>query len=389
MASPLESCGKPLFFKVADSAEPDLGPDSDQTVRVVVQSLTLMQKEALVVSKGGGPTWRLSSDEGAYLMGDDVAPCPLSFVTTGMLASYMNEVLALANERDISIQDIKLTLDNTYTMSGSALRGTMQGGALPVELNAMIDSENDPDSLLQLVKDAVSVSVVNGLLGRALENRFNLVHNGVQVETGRVSSIGNSSEPDFEDRFRLLKPVEGDWDRLVRRAGMSPRSEEKSSQTGSSYADHQERQLHLRGTCTLRADGVKEIEQHLYNPHGSIFHFLSDEQEGRAPDAEAYISAGIAFCFMTQFGRYAKNVKKDLKEYRITQDIQFTRGSCLGNGVQSGAVEPVETHVYLVTNEEDDFAREMLDMAEQTCFLHALCRTELGTNIHINEYGVS
>ena len=43
---------------------------------------------------------------------------------------------------------------------------------------------------------------------------------------------------------------------------------------------------------------------------------MSDEPQGlggrsRAPDAVTYISAGIGFCFMTQFGRYAKIIKKE------------------------------------------------------------------------------
>ncbi|NIO43025.1 MAG: OsmC family peroxiredoxin, partial [Burkholderiales bacterium] len=43
----------------------------------------------------------------------------------------MNEILALAAQRDITINNITLVQDNFYTMEGSALRGTMVGGALP------------------------------------------------------------------------------------------------------------------------------------------------------------------------------------------------------------------------------------------------------------------
>jgi organic hydroperoxide reductase OsmC/OhrA len=114
------------------------------------------------------------------------------------------------------------------------------------------------------------------------------------------------------------------------------------------------------------------------NPHGSIFHFLSEEGRqprapGRAPDALTYMSAGIAFCFMTQFGRYARIVRKDLASYSVIQDTHF---SAIGSGPLPTA-DPVETHVYLETSEDDEFARTILDMAEQTCFLHALCRSEL------------
>ena len=45
--------------------------------------------------------------------------------------------------------------------------------------------------------------------------------------------------------------------------------------------------------------------------------------------------------------------------------------------------DPIETHVYLDTSEPDEVAQEMLDMSEQTCFLHAFCRTELKTKLKI------
>ena len=58
-----------------------------------------MQKEALVINGATGKAWRFASDEGAYLAGHDIGPCPLSFLTTGMVASYMNEITALAASR--------------------------------------------------------------------------------------------------------------------------------------------------------------------------------------------------------------------------------------------------------------------------------------------------
>ena len=51
-----------------------------------------MQKEAIVASARSGKAWRLASDEGPYLDGFDSAPCPLSFLTTGMVSSYFNEI---------------------------------------------------------------------------------------------------------------------------------------------------------------------------------------------------------------------------------------------------------------------------------------------------------
>ena len=108
------------------------------------------------------------------------------------------------------------------------------------------------------------------------------------------------------------------------------------------------------------------------------------------------MAAGVAFCFMTQLGRYAAILGKDLHGYRIVQDTRFP-GRAASAGAPSsagaapagpgatpgdiaslpGAAGAVETHVYLDTREGVDFARRCLDMGEQTCFLHALYRTPL------------
>jgi hypothetical protein len=47
----------------------------------------------------------------------------------------------------------------------------------------------------------------------------------------------------------------------------------------------------------------------------------------------------------------------------------------------------VETHVYLATPEEEEFSRTTLDMGEQTCFLHATCRTDLGIDVEVVSTG--
>lgn len=385
----LGSSSKPLFFKVANGAS--IGAEAPasrrgEAVRAFARSLSAMQKEALVVSRRTGAVWRLASDEGAYLNGDDEAPCPLSFLTAGMVSSYMEEILALAKSRRIALDGIRLIQDNYYTMRGSALKGTMTGGAKDIELEAQIESPADRDTLAKLVQDATAASPINGLMRRQHESLFTLTQNGRVIPCGRVATADSASPPPLPDgAFDEASPAAGDWSTLIVRNGMSPKTEETTGFAGSSLAEHQDRVLHVRGICTLRPDGIKQIEQQLFNPHGSIFRFLSDEApanggRGLAPDACTYLSAGIAFCFMTQLGRYAKIAKKDLGDYRIVQDTHFSRGGASG---ETGEADPVETHVHLVTGEDDAFARTALDMSEQTCFLHALCRTALKAKIRI------
>ena len=392
--NPLATCGKPLFFPVDNIQAVQIGtPDIrlGEAIRLGVRSLTDMQKEALVYSARTGALWRLASDEGAYLAGLDEAPCPLSFLTTGMVSATMNELLALARQRQIEIADIRLIQDNFYTMSGSARAGTMTGGARDVRLTAQIASTTDRDTLQKLVSDASIASPLNGLMRGSQPSLFALSHNQQTIATGAAVPLSGPIATDPGDRFDASRPASGDWSSLIRRAGQSPEAAHTVTRAGDSLTDHQDRLLHVRGICTLREDGVKQVEQHLYNPHGSIFTFLCDESEGfggkgLAPDAASFMAAGIGFCFMTQFGRYAKIVKKSLNDYRILQDIHFSLGGATAETGRPGAADPVETHVFLDTGESDDFARTALDMAEQTCFLHAFCRTDLKTIVAVQSY---
>ena len=86
---------------------------------------------------------------------------------------------------------------------------------------------------------------------------------------------------------------------------------------------------------------------------------------------------------MTQFGRYAKALKKDLRSYRIIQDTHFSLGGASGGTGKPGEADPVETHVYLESGEDDAYGLTALDMAEQICFLHAFCRTDLKAKVKI------
>ncbi|WP_311172111.1 OsmC family protein [Halobellus ordinarius] len=139
--------------------------------------------------------------------------------------------------------------------------------------------------------------------------------------------------------------------------------------------------LHIRGTCTIGEDGVKTVEVELFSPISTVFELRSEEPSGhggrgRAPPAMTYVAAGLGFCFMTQIGRYADIVDRDLDAYRIVQETHFSVGA-RERGEAPGRADPVETAVFLDADGSESSARDIVEMSEQTCFLHALCRTEL------------
>jgi uncharacterized OsmC-like protein len=390
MSTPLEDFGYPLGFEVTDWTSPLLDapePRLGQSQQTLVRSLSGMQKEALVTDSVSGTTWRLVSDEGEYLDGDDIAPAPLAFMTTGMVSSFATELLALAEDRGIEINDVTLVQDNYYTMNGSALRGTMTGGALPVELSVDLDADASADTLCDLVETATRTSPVNGLVTDVRESTFELSLNGSAVPVEGDGTATATSVDDPKAVFDDLAYEAAEQDRpIIHRTGRTtdplPDAEEKyTSGSGSSLREDQDRVLHIRGVCTIGDEGAKTVEVELYSPIGTVFELRSDEPashggRGRAPPVMTYVAAGLGFCFMTQIGRYADIVDRDLDAYRIVQDTHFSLGA-RERREEPGAAEPVETAVFLDADESESSAYDILDMSEQTCFLHALCRSDL------------
>lgn len=378
------------FFKVANADGVGITAPENRKGDALctwVRALSGFQKEALVRSAHTGDTWRLVSDEGPYLNGHDAAPCPLAFLSTGMVASFMNEITALADTRGIAIRKLKLIQDNFYTMKGSMPKRTMVGGAENIELTVEIDCDLADGPLNDFLVEAIYASPLNGLMRGQLDSLFKLSRNGVELPTAQATELDGPILPDPGDRFADAKPVQSDLT-LMEPVGVTPKKDvAKGTATGgSSLSDEQDRRLNIGAVAVLREDGLKDLQQMQYSPHGTSFRFLSSE-DGRAPDANTLISAGIAFCFMTQFGRFVSMLKLDLPDYRILQNTHFSLGGASGGTGVAGTADPIETHVYLTTSESEAVAQEMLDISEKTCFLHAFCRTDLKTKLTIRRTG--
>ena len=374
------------FFKVANADEIGIQAPENRigdADRTWVRSLSGFQKEALVRSAKTGDTWRFVSDEGQYLNGHDAACCPLAFLSCGMAASYMNEITALAEQRGVEIRKLKLIQDNYYTMKGSMMKRTMVGGAENIELQVEIDCDLDDAALNDFLVNATYASPLNGLMRGQIGSLFKLSKNGSELATANALEFSGAILPDPGDHFAKAMPTDA-TDGLMTKVGPTPKKDVGggTATNASSLSDEQNRRLNIGAVAELRKDGIKQIQQMQYSPYGTSFMLLSSE-DGRAPDANTLISAGIGFCFMTQFGRFVSMLKLDLPDYRIVQDTHFSLGGASGGTGKAGSADPIETHVYLETSESDATAQEMLDISEKTCFLHAFCKTDLKTKLKI------
>lgn len=388
----IQSSTFPLVFRVANTPQLGCAPPATApaTVRTVTRALEGMQKEAIVCSGAAGLAWRMVCDEGPYLNGTDLAPFPLAFFTAGLAGTFMEEFIELAKQRQVAIRSFELIQDNRYTMEGSALRGTMTGSALPVDLDIRVETDASKETINNLVCAAVAASPANALLRDILKCRFSVTSNGERIAPGRVPAIDNAAENDPDKIFDLADPdsTVGIASDIISKVGAAEVLFGVEGGVGSSLAADQKRELHVRGTCRIREDGIKEIRTQLFKPIGSVFRFLSDDSpqfggQGRAPSGLDYLSAGIAFCYMTQLGRYATILKKQL-DYRIVQDTNFSLPGASGETGQTAIAYPIETHVFVDTSGGDDFVRQLVDMGEQTCFLHAACRSQVKSKIRIS-----
>jgi organic hydroperoxide reductase OsmC/OhrA len=375
---------RPRFFVVGNATALDLRPPPPRhavALRVWARSLAGMQKEALVASSASGAVWRLVSDEGPYLNGFDEAPFPLAFMSAGLGAACFAALAAQARRHDFDPGRLEVTLDSYYTMEGSALRGTMTGAALAPELHVAV-SDGAPASLPpRLVTDAIRGSAVDALLAEAHDSRFSLTHNGRQIPAGRVTPLPGPVPADPATLFDRLTSGDSATAGAPIRKTRPATSHGGDGGQGSSLRSEQKRQLHVRASCGLRSDGLTRIGISLFSPSGSSFELLSEEPAAgipaRAPDAATLMAAGIAFCFMTQLGRYATITKRPLSGYRVVQDTHLSAMVAAAGADRGGRADAVETHVFVDSADGDEFARELVDMGEQTCFLHALCRTAL------------
>lgn len=397
----IESSGFPLVFRVADDpaavpARPSGASGGVISLRTDVRAFEGMQKEA-IVTLASGARWRMVSDEGPYLNGTDLAPFPLAFFAAGMQFSFLSQLLQGARAQSIDVGGIALAQDNFYTMEGSFLRGDAVGGALPPRLEIALESDADPEVIGQLVRMAEASSGAQALMRTAMTNTFALTHNGEAraVEGVEASSTAMHAEPSFEGIVpNADHPGMHD---IITKASEAETVHGVEGGAGSSLKAEQKRTLHVHGDAH-GVDGVAmETDIRLFKPIGSSFRFRCDEVAANgghetAPPPLAYTAAGIAFCYMTQLGRYAHILGKELAGYSLVQDMSFRFAGDIGAGTLEVAADPVDTHVFLHTGESDDLARDFIRTGARTCFLHAAMggshRSEIGVSVNGAELAV-
>jgi len=385
----IEGRGFPLAFKVSDGRV--AGVVSGHTpardvYRVEARTMGGHQKEVLVTEGAAGTTWRLTSDEGAILKGSDLAPFPLAFYNAGLHADFANRAMAVARARGVALTIDGLEIANRYYFQGSFARGTGEGSAEAVTVHVKARSPAPREAVLSVLEAALVASPAHATLAAPQKNTFALYVNGRRCPVTRVAP---SAAGDETDPFAVHKsapaplgpaaPYQGIVERIAQAAPAAPPP-----------------LLPAEGRVPIFIPGVSGpgampgLVATTVTPRvGHAFRITCDERPdgNAAPSGLACIAAGVAFCYMTQFTRYIEHRRHRVRAIRFVQTLPFTLAGNAVDGSLAGGLEPVDTHVFLHAEEPDEVMQNLLEVAENTCYLHAALRSTLPGQVALSLNG--
>lgn len=376
----LSSSGHPLAFKVASAAQAHAlfgGGAGEALVRVEARALNGHQKEALVAEGEGGDLWRLSSDEGPGLKGTDLAPFPLAFFNAAMHGDYAAGALALARAHGVALEALEVAIDNQYYFSGSFFKGTGQGTAEPVVVRAAAQAHGASELVRRILESALAASPVHAAFATPLRNVFALYVNGRRTPVKRVAP---AAAPDAVDPFLAHARAPAPLAAADALADIVERLAPDPAATAPRDIPPEGRvPIPIRGSGRLADPAGVFATTVLPASAGARFRLLTDARAAgrRAPTAIALAAVGVAFCFMTQFGRYIEHRKHKVHGLRLVQTWRMRRTGGAEDFSLRGGVDPVETHVFLNADEPDEVMQTLLEIAENTCYLHAALRSAL------------
>lgn len=383
MTGHIDAHGDPLAFKLRQGSvrSPLLTGSGRDVIKVEARQMAHHQKEAVVTEGVDGSAWRLTSDEGLHLKGTDLAPFPLGFFNAGLQGDLYRHLRRLAPAHGVTLDDVQLRVVNHYWLTGSFIHGTGEGHAEAPDLDVEIRSSASADAVKALVAAAIDASPAFAYIRAPLDaNSFALYINGRRRP---VDGVANSPAGDATDPYRVYaqapRPLDagGPTDLIVK----TGEKEEGASQLAAATVTNKLIR-NIFGTGRPRGSaGLFEVDTYLGVPGSSHFRLVSDEGDGdAAPSGLAYLSAGIAFCYMTQLSRYIENMKMAISGVRLVQNNPYSTAAKAG-------VEPIDTHLFLNGEAPEETHLKLLTVAARTCYLHACAKTPHEPNVRVVHNG--
>ncbi|MFM8554862.1 MAG: hypothetical protein ACKODG_01555 [Betaproteobacteria bacterium] len=379
----IDSSGFPLCFKTQHGSgqSPVLGlEDARDTFVVQARAMGGHQKEAVVSEGKAGSSWRMVSDEGPGLQGTDLAPFPLGFMSAGMQADFMNRIRQRARAQSIAITSLDTELITDYAFQGSFFKGNGRGYAYAPQLRVRIETASPVTAIRDLVVESLAASPLFAAWRTPVVNTFALYANGRRRP---LSTLAASLAPDAEDPFKAWRhsprPLAGEEhsSAIIERIGQAVVTERPPS------ADWQPGRVDIpiHGRSTMDGTSTRSLTWS-NRAGGTQFALRTDEgTTQRAPSGLGYAFAGVAFCLMTQLLRYVEHHKMSIRALRLVQvsDCEITGGRAQPHAL--------DTHIFVHGDEPDAVMERLVEMAANTCYLHAAFHATLEPSLKLEING--
>jgi len=374
--------GDPLAFRFRQGrGRSPLLTSGRDVIKVEARQMAGHQKEAVVTEGADGAAWRLTSDEGRHLKGTDLAPFPLGFFNAGMQADLYGRMRRIAAARGIALDQVTIRAVNHYWLTGSFIQGTGEGHAEAPDIEVQVQSGASADAVDALVAAAMDASPAIAFLRAPLTgNSFALTVNGRRRP---VTGVANSPGADAVDPYRAYASAPRPLDPAARRdlIEKTGRVEQGTPEAAPATVTNKLIRNIFGDGKSIGGDGPFEVDTFLGVPGASHFKLVGDEGDGgAAPCGLALLSAGIAFCYMTQLSRYIENMKMNIHGVRLVQLNPYVAGA-------KAAVEPIDTHLFLNGEAPEETHLQLLTIAARTCYLHAASKNPVEPKLRIVHNG--
>ena len=386
MSYAIDTYGYPLGFKANTENKPStltLNKQGREIIQVEACHLQGHQREA-ILTEGGGAAWRLTSDEGLHLKGTDLAPFPFGYFNAGLQADLLNRIRHYANVLKRPLIDLHMKLDNEYWLLGSFVTGSGRGVANPSQIEIRIKSDFSDSEIIQLIKHAMQASPCIDFLNSVLKSTFSLTINGKRkILNELVDPMVDIPMDPFLRYPTALQPIKSNQPEIdiIRKLATREDGHVSIAPPGSTTKIIRNIKGH---SYFSNPQGITEIESWLGLPGMSHFQFISDEGGTcKAPSGLGLLSAGIAFCFITQIARYIENMKLQVNGIRLVQYNPFSITAGENSIADIGRAEPIQTHLFLNGTLSDDMFENLLNMSARTCYLHASALNSLPPKIKL------
>ena len=390
----LDTKNKPLIYCYKNSDDLT-GIQKSPIIHILTEAIDLdgMQKEAFISSGRNSSGWRLPTDESLHLRGADAAPQPLAMHNAAVQNCLLDQVKIILKEKQVAVKSCSITVDTYFNIKGSFFRGDIKSCLKDIVIKFEFEGNLKQDDIHSFVIEALKRSPTIRALRLPMQNTFSIKANGRKIALPEKMQSTLSQVADPIERIKemqKLPSLDREISPLLEKKAMSTMEPPKPGETPVGLLPEIDRTVHVRGMGKVINEHRNTVQTSFYHPLGSVFEYQSDLYEQdiagqHAPSALTYHGGALAFCFMTQFHRYADVHKIAIDALRIVQLTPFHIDTASQENLS------FDTHIFVDGDFTDEVGTDLVRMAHQVCFLHAALESQndIHYSVEVNEVEIA